>query len=233
MYLSEDISTTINLVLDGDIIASQSTDGALHLQDNHDGIRLYVPRDERSRELSYLTQIPERIVSHLKITDRGAAKVFGDVLKSSLNVLDDVLMNHGIVHVPGIMAETMPGDLTPPFASSSASSFINDGLQDASSPTTSVTEASNVRAQSARFARMRDASGARDPAQNQVSQTMAIPSNDKYRTLLDHVIKSIRGSQPDLSYPDEPFVPDEVFGVRTINPVLHDMKIGAAGELFV
>lgn len=228
------------------IIASESTRGVLHLQDDGSGIRLHVPHNDKERELSYLTQVPERIVSYFGIKDRGAAKVFGDVLRSSLIVLDDVLTNHGIVHVQGVTAESMPGNEMPtssesstrssPRANSNASaptSAADTVVEDAISSTASLTGGSSIRVQPAPLAQSAGSGIAPVFAWEEPSQTRANLALEKYRALLDHVIKSAPCDRGSVNHSGEPFVPDEVFGVRTTNPLLHDMKIGAAGELYV
>lgn len=244
--LSDSISNTISLILNEKIIASESTHGVLHLHDSEDHIRLYLPRDKKKQELSYLTQVPERFVSYFGIKDPGAAKVFGDVLKSSLNVLDDVLTSHGIVLVPGVAAQPPPdnetsassvgsvGDL--PIANlrpSTPSSASNTVVEDVTLSTASVTDVSGVRAQSVPFARAAVPSTQPAFTWENVSEARVNPSDEKYRALLDHVIQSAGSDRQNLSFSDEPFLSDEVFGVRATNQLLHDMKIGAAGELYV
>ena len=66
-----------------------------------------------------------------------------------------------------------------------------------------------------------------------ISQVKIDRTNERYRALLDHVIKSAKCERGQLRFSDEAFVPDDVFGVRSTNQMLHDMRIGAAGELYV
>ena len=68
---------------------------------------------------------------------------------------------------------------------------------------------------------------------------------EKYRALLDNIIKRVSGDNRtwdlnDLAeaLPDTVRIPmlfdkDETFGVRNEDHMAHDMKIGAAGEIFV
>lgn len=56
-------------------------------------------------------------------------------------------------------------------------------------------------------------------------------TNKKYRALVDHVIRSAQSDRGQVKLSDEVFVPDKVFGVRSTNQLLHDMKIDAANEL--
>jgi len=245
VYVSDDISSTVELVLNGMAIAKQSTQGRLHFQDDGNHIRLYVPRDAKLRELSYLTDVPERIVSHFEIKDQGAAKVFGDALKCSLVVLEDVLKSHGIVRVPGIIAEPAPQDDQPTMSvklarngprTESETRAVSPSSTIVGGTNTSVslnTEALSVRAQSAPFSRTASPGSVRMYPTAEVIQTRVDRANEYYRALLDHVIQSAQSDRGQVRLSSEVFVSDEVFGVRSENQLLHDMKVGAAGELYV
>lgn len=243
MYLSDNISSTVQLVFNGMAIAQQSTQGRLHFQDDGNHIRLYVPRDAKLRELSYLTDVPERIVSHFEIKDQGAAKVFGDALKCSLFVLADVLKSHGIVRVPG--AEPAPQEDQPTMSVESAgntphtdfgtrpispsSTIVGDTRTSVSSNTGTL----SVQGQSARCSRATSPGNVRTYPTEEVIQERVDHTSENYRALLDHVINGARSDRGQVRLSSEVFVSDEVFGVRSENQLLHDMRIGAAGELYV
>jgi len=184
-------------------------------------------------------------VSQFEIKDQGAAKVFGDILKCSLSVLDDVLKSHGIVRVPGITAEPAPDDDQPILSVQPARNISSTESETrATSPsstivgdtTTSVgsnTEALSVRAQSAPFSRAASPGSARIYPTEEVIQRRVDRADENYRALLDHVIESAQSDRGQVRLSNEAFVPDDVFGVRSTNQLLHDMKIGVAGELYV
>lgn len=93
----------MSISLDDTEVTVEGASANLHIEDDVSQFRLYVPQDEESRELCYLSQIPEQIVSHLKITDRGATKVIGDLIKCTrATLLKSLLDDHGIVEVRGI-----------------------------------------------------------------------------------------------------------------------------------
>lgn len=68
---------------------------------------------------------------------------------------------------------------------------------------------------------------------------------EKYRALLENIIKRVSGNSSLWSFNDLAealpetiripmlFDKDETFGVRNDDHLAHDMKIGAAGEVFV
>jgi hypothetical protein len=88
--------------------------------------------------------------------------------------------------------------------------------------------------------------GAPPPSRNSGLSGLDPPlQQQKYRALLDNIIKRVSGDDhtwnlSDLAsaLPDTIRLPmlfdkDEIFGVRNEDHLAHDMKIGAAGELFV
>lgn len=321
VHLSEDISSTIELVFNGIMIARRRTQGRLHFQDDGNHIRLYVPRDAKSRELSYLTDVPERIVSHFEIKELGAAKVFGDVLKCTLAVLDDVLKSHGIVRLTGSSAEhtvqnnmisipirssnnilrsefktredsssvslfggfgslfshpesakravspssslsrestgmfsrTESGTSAKSLAGSRFSGFRDivsggpdsetisnplfdsqiGGFGDRVLPMSSSADASSGHAHSASSSRAASIGSVQSFPTEEVRQEGTDHTSESYRELLDHVIRNVQSDRGQVRQPDEAFMPNDAFGVRSSNPLLHDMKIGAAGELYV
>ena len=245
MHLTNNICTTIKLVLNGKSVASRSTSGLLHLQDDDNHIRLYIPREARQRKISYLAHVPERMVAYFAIEDRGAAKVFGDIFHSDLDILDDVLADHGIVSVPGVSAEPIPRDETGVSSLGSAThspirgfgnrSPLSDNtvVEEISSPPTSFTEVSSTESHSVPSIGAAGSNRGRCFPVELVSQTRTDPHGERYTALLDHVIKSATSDRGHVRLSIESFVPDEVFGPRATNRLLHDMRIGAAGELFV
>ena len=242
MYLSNSISVTTKLVLNGITLASGRALGRLHLQEDDNRFCLYVPRDERLRELSYLTDIPEKMVAHFRIKDRGAAKVFGDILRSSLLILDDVLTSHGIVRVPEVSAESAPeSEKSPSRMNPTTQNPRADWDVRAISPSSTAIEehtrfpaldcaSSTSDFQTAPLAQQTGYNSVRLFATDKVSLTSTGATTDKYRALLDHVIQSAQSNGFRMEVPDEAFVPDDLFGVRSANQLLQDMKIWCCGR---
>ena len=242
MYLSNSISVTTKLVLNGITLASGRAFGRLHLQEDDNRFCLYVPRDERLRKLSYLTDIPEKMVAHFRIKDRGAAKVFEDILRSSLLILDDVLTSHGIVRVPEVSAESAPeSEKSPSRMNPTTQNPRADWDVRAISPSSTAVEehtwfpaldcaSSTSDFQTAPLAQQTRYNSVRLFATDKVYLTSTGATTDKYRALLDHVIKSAQSNGFRMEVPDEAFVPDDLFGVCSANQLLHDMKIGAGAN---
>lgn len=247
VLLSDQISSTLKLVLHGQTLGRQSTSGILHLEDDGTSIRLYVPKDAKLRERCYLTGVPERLVTHLGIEDPSGPKVLGDILKSSLLVLDDVLTDHGIIHVTGLTADQDSGAEAHTTTARSADTPTTETLVDDLSWVDSPREASSrdptsppsenpVHAHTTPEEPSLTGTGraASAPTVNAegYSRTEADQNDENYRALLDHLIGHAQG-HTNVSYYLEGHVPNDAFGVRSNNQLLHDMKIGAAGELYV
>ena len=50
---------------------------------------------------------------------------------------------------------------------------------------------------------------------------------------MDHIIRSAQSDRGQVKLSDKVFVPDKVFDIRSTNQLLHDIKIGAADELYI
>ena len=139
MFESDGILKTVTLSHQGPPIVVEGAKGNLHIEQDNNQVRLYVPRNRRDRELCYLTQLPKKLVAHLAIIDPTAVKVFGDILKASPLVLDDVLKDHGIVQVPGVepFQPTGSGETTGNFDETEREERDNDEEDSEATPSTS------------------------------------------------------------------------------------------------
>ncbi|KAL8786867.1 MAG: hypothetical protein Q9195_008024 [Heterodermia aff. obscurata] len=231
VYTSDNISSTVKLVLNSTTIATKTTHGSLHLEDNAEQIKLFVPRNTKEIELCYLTKVPERLVTYFGIEDAGAAKAFGDILRCSPQVLNDVLETHGIVRVPGVVEQSTAGTESPAL---SVSSERGSPMPHTESYAVSPSSFSDEETLTSEMDRTGSAPLAyvSTSSTESVSQKGVDHTNKNYRALLDHIIKSAQSESAQLELVDDRFIPDNVFGVRSTNQVLHDRKIGAAGELY-
>lgn len=99
------------------------------------------------------------------------------------------------------------------------------------------------------FSRLRRGRGLRQypqPPELELARTALTIQNTKYKALLDYVITSVSGGECRMrermiteliSSKDQNTTPvtlsDTPFGVRSENQIRHDIKLGAAGELYV
>ena len=256
VFTSEQIVKTTCLYLNGDVLATQSSRGTFHLHEDRNLLRLYVPSGRRCRELCYITQVPKRLALLFSATGAIAEKTLGDVLRASVAILDDVLSSQGIVKVSGVKPTSEVA--TPLLHPESPTSISNEEASDSSEDTTARVEESTA-AEDTDLGFERDtatirgsnmhAGGSIFGTRFRVESTdrppvpVAPPRSHEYAALLDQVIKAAgrikfprlrattRASFEDLVSPS--LSPEHIFGSRAENPLDHDIKVGAAGELFV
>ena len=100
VYRSGGITKNISLSINAFTTSVVGASGNLHLEDDQNQLRLYVPEDGEERELCYLYQIPEKLASHLGMANTAAFRVLGDIVKASRSsLLKRLLDDHGIVRV--------------------------------------------------------------------------------------------------------------------------------------
>lgn len=292
VYRSDGFSKTLTLCQGDSRITVESGKANLHIKEDNKNLTLFVPRDSTARERCYLSQLPNRLLGYLAISDTAAKSTLTAVLTGSQSVLDDLLEDYGIVEVPGLVplqsttqyeedleyhtvetdsaasssarqqratpvaaSDRSPGrgPFTPTttpspnsFAGGSTTSanWSNSGLPSTFHPP----ERTSL---SAHPITPIPSPGRPSSPENQDQASSVFGSNEEYRTLLDRVIAAASRAgfpSPPLFDRNGRLLPtvsstgtnrqrttlsDTVFGNRSQNQVSHDMKIGAAGELFV
>lgn len=86
--------------LEGGLAPEVSHEGRVHIEEAHGTLRIYVPIDPKQRAISYATELPRALVRLLKISDKGACEAFATVFRESVDILDDILTEKGIVQLP-------------------------------------------------------------------------------------------------------------------------------------
>jgi hypothetical protein len=188
-----------------------------------------------------------------------ARESIGHVLNSRLSVIDELLQNGGVAEVPGMLPpprrdiesrnesndersevdevievrSSNRSDHTRSRASSQFSGPPEEGLH---TPFGSVSSQDTTRV----------AAGQPSPSRRTMSPPLAgdgpLVTRSAYVQLLDSVIRiarrsvfphrdAVRGTNAGNFLPG--FVHEDAFGTRTQGQMNHDIKIGAAGELFV
>ncbi|KAF4634009.1 hypothetical protein G7Y89_g4107 [Cudoniella acicularis] len=219
--------------------------GYVHIREHGNTWNIFVPSNRRNKEVCYRKHLPEALASLFQVPI-SARETLSYVLNSSSWAIDDLLETAGIGNVLGIEPQVRiqaeePGVLeveqglvtnfeelraAPAASRQSPSSPINRvnsmilGLP--SSPISGVS--------------------ALQLLPERIPRQIVHHNVDAYVELLDHVIRI--ASRTDLPHSDFPAAPsngqflrgydrEAAFGIRSQNQMLHDSKIGAAGELFV
>ena len=248
------------------VIATQSTKGNFHLEEGETNLKLYVPRETRDQELCFLTQIPKRLASVFHNSDMAVEKILGDILHSSLVILDDLLDTNGIVQVPGVnQLQPMDPTSAPLQAGTHASELEFGDARSTDTGDDSITETAasesvsdderTIDTTSASLGSTWDSetivepstvyNSARFSIRNAESAPESGAQRSGYSDLLDQVINAANQTDlpremsqslsraPDRTSPASRLSSEDIFGIRVANPLVHDIKVGAAGELFV
>ena len=279
--MSDTIVKTVTISLEGlQPVTIEGEKAKLHIEETNNHLKLYVPQGKRDRELCFVTVLPYRLTAYLGIREREAAKVFGDLLKGSTSIVDEILDEHGIVPLPWAeqvqqstssheniesdeedVDESRPGltsrqpsgsrgntperghgssqrtsSARPRLGSSTNSSYGRDseysyGRSPFTPATSGFTGSSNTPRSSLTPTRV--------SVQLQAAPIETLP-NVEYVALLKYVIAAAAaaalqtlGLPPLVENAEPPQLTDTCFGKRPENPIAHDIKVGAAGELYV
>lgn len=99
-----------------------------HLEENDEGVRLYVPQEENSRQVCMNRQLPKQLASFLHISNAEAQLVITGVINcGTLDAVDGVLQDAGIVKVDGMVQS--PDAAQKMYASGNGDNSSKDGAQ--------------------------------------------------------------------------------------------------------
>ncbi|RFU34079.1 hypothetical protein B7463_g2224, partial [Scytalidium lignicola] len=250
---TDSISTTYTLHHTNGCITgpmSQST-GYVHIQNQENGFQIFVPRLGSKREVCYKMHLPEALAKAIEIP-KSCREHVSLVLNSSIPVIDDLLETVGVGHVPGI--EAIPRRVV----DSSDEEEEEEAVVISPERTSRVIANGLFGVSPVNRASIEISEGGSAPPLNVSSPQLLLEPEpdyipnipiqgifgnvDAYTQLLSHVIRIAR--QTNLPRSDFPAAPGNgrylpgydhqaAFGVRELNQMRHDSKIGAAGELFV
>jgi hypothetical protein len=226
--------------------------GYVHVQVHNDSFRIFVPSDKKSQEICYRRHFPQALANLFRI-DSASREILSNVLNSTLTIMDDLLEEAGIAQVPGIelparrtvdepdepdeviTEDTMAQDEAPQIRFASASIKVENEFSESDSMPPAPIYTPPRSPESARRE-------SRSPRPQGISTEEVYDSSSAYRELLSHVIRVANRTELPrcnvLAHPSSGqnfpgFNRADAFGVRSQNQINHDVKIGAAGELFV
>lgn len=261
IFKSDGISTQCTIQQqDGDMIGPiEHETGHLHIENHDETWQIYVPRNRHVREVCYKSALPDALIKIFEVPQTSRESV-GHVLNSSILVLDDILECAGIGRVSGIAPPPRASeDMSEgePDSEESASVEREVPLSDEFHLFPWASEGSEA---SLRPSRRLDTPSLStfDEGRNQgstyshnVPLRSSVPvdlrrdlsySTNAYRDLLDNVIRIANRTQlplfaalasPGSGQWHVDFDHEAAFGIRSQGETKHDIKIGAAGELFV
>ncbi|KAL5327036.1 hypothetical protein ACEPPN_004726 [Leptodophora sp. 'Broadleaf-Isolate-01'] len=269
---SDEISTKHTLCLGSEDIQVYVPTGYIHIAEEGNFLQVFVPLNNKHRELCYLRNLPQALTILLQI-DLSARNIIQKVLTSSVLVLEDLLDAEGVgkiqsvppprrngeqhddyydddedgeegeeevlSHEEATANSPIPTPQSAPLRGRAAVGIWNSPSR-SSSPMVHYQDTpagSQFSESNARVSLSPDRHLSRSPTPEQAN----FGRSAGYIRLLDHVIRmSIR-----FVFPHHDTVPQvgngeihqgfnhgDAFGVRSQGQMSHDIKIGAAGELF-
>lgn len=265
MYESDGFQKNLSVSQGGLIVNAESTHGLFHVVEDRGIPQLFVPRDSKKRQICYRGQLPKALVHHLSISDLAAIESFRQVTTTPVDILDEVLDEHGIVQFPDIDSvdpeshsyeDIGTDELHVGESTAATSSFqgeqINSSHSDSDAGFSFLEVGEILEASQSRYERRRSA------VSDGYHRLAAVPTfeippedirlatdNTLYIQLLSKVIDvarravfpaANRGNHGESvngpSFADNPSL-DEPFSLQSASRLQRDIKIGAAGELYV
>ncbi|KAN0093560.1 hypothetical protein V8E51_016744 [Hyaloscypha variabilis] len=248
IFTTDEITTKFELTKNGIRIQATLDKGALYIEKDQNKLNIYVPATSREKELCYRRLLPSRLLAKLMraesaITathlDPRAVGIVADIMTCSDLIIEDILEDAGIMRAQA-SPRALEGNWT---------TFKSGRHSSMPSPSGDTTREFGVRSQFdgppvALAASLR---------QNQFSAIDLLDINSStpdYRRLLDDLInvKSRRGRFPNKGEVFDvqglmsalPVNLSEVqpdydcpFGDRSEDKLAYNMRVGAAGELYV
>lgn len=131
MYETEHIVGECTLTSQTGSRTSVETCSRLHMEYFHGKLSIFVPLAQNERLICYATDLPQSLVTSLKIEDPKAIGLFATILQVPAEIIDDILKAHGIPELPGL--ETVS-----PVEIDDSESEYEDALEHIFVPSTSI-----------------------------------------------------------------------------------------------
>ncbi|RYP78352.1 hypothetical protein DL771_000537 [Monosporascus sp. 5C6A] len=103
------ISTTLSIVMQGkEVVSKEVNQGELHIEDDAEGLRIYVPHDDGLRDACFHSSLPRRLMAWIMgqggtqndaQLDTSAAAVVRSILPAKASSVERILENEGIIEV--------------------------------------------------------------------------------------------------------------------------------------
>lgn len=97
IYKSEGFSSILSISQEeGREVTAETAKGKVHLRDENNNLEIFVPRNSRDRRVCYGNQLPTELVCYFGIDDPEAVGLFKTVFGNDLDILEDLLEEHGV-----------------------------------------------------------------------------------------------------------------------------------------
>ncbi|CZR61946.1 uncharacterized protein PAC_11843 [Phialocephala subalpina] len=102
IYISDGISKSLSVVQYGETVTVENSRANFHLDEVDNELRLYIPRNQDAREECFSWQLPRRLAKYFEIESAAVTVLHSIISCQSLNAVDAILRNAGIIEVDGI-----------------------------------------------------------------------------------------------------------------------------------
>ncbi|KAL3478807.1 hypothetical protein BJX99DRAFT_256215 [Aspergillus californicus] len=241
VYLSGGFNKTLELQLNEVAATVQNDTGLVHISDS-DGLRIYIPREPRDRQRCYSLHLPQALVRYFGVRDAEASLMLQLVFLTSEGFIDDLLDGNGIIRsspeVPEPQDETQDLSIGRNVSEYGDTDTLYDGTDTPRSRSESIAGSVERTVSHHRPVSPRPFT-IRDPPELHYSPAALPVPGSHYIRVLDETIKLARRLPFHEALRRPGTIGQETvghglaFGVRSDGQMEHDIKIGAAGELFV
>ncbi|TGO51966.1 hypothetical protein BOTNAR_0339g00020 [Botryotinia narcissicola] len=126
VFTSESITKEVSITQNKKIISVKVHTAFLHIAQDKNQLKLYVPKEQRQREVCLSRQLPIELLKHLGVPNFRKGAELGSVIRATSSfAIDAILDSDGIIDVPGIFPPDDYSESEPP---------AFDASQDISSP---------------------------------------------------------------------------------------------------
>ncbi|ESZ98908.1 hypothetical protein SBOR_0766 [Sclerotinia borealis F-4128] len=103
VFTSDSIAKEVSITHNKIIISINVLAASLHTAQDDDGLKLYVPKEQRQRDVCLSRQLPIELIKHLGIPKLPNGAELGSILTATrFFTVDAILDSDGIIEVPGI-----------------------------------------------------------------------------------------------------------------------------------
>ncbi|KAM0415352.1 hypothetical protein ACHAPD_006548 [Fusarium lateritium] len=109
VYETDGISSELHLSQDGQAIVHAQEQSELHIREDSDALKIYVPRDPEAQGFCYFAALPRRLLEwimtdpstlHVNRADSQALQIVAAVLNAPLVIMTQILEAEGIIDAP-------------------------------------------------------------------------------------------------------------------------------------
>ncbi|TEY73343.1 hypothetical protein BOTCAL_0079g00080 [Botryotinia calthae] len=244
VFTSDSITKEVSIAQNKKITSVKVHTAFLHIAQDDNQLKLYVPKEQRQREVCLSRQLPIELLKHLGVPNYSKGAELGSIIRATSSfAIDAILDSDGIIDVPGIF---------PPEDSSESEASTFDASQNIASPAINTDVESRVTSPEPHY-HVRPSTEERHVQSQFIDSSLWTPATsgshtpeilperpDLFNELLDTVIKQARSVHGIPAVDGVMIAPlstnshiDTSLAVGSNVAGESLFRIGVAGELFI